>query len=440
MAEIIIMPKQGLQMSEGVITQWLASEGEEVKKGQPLFEMETDKLTITIDSTVSGTLLKILHTAGETVPITQPIAIIGEAGEDIQGLLSEQSGAAAAPASLQKEESLRASSAPTAPSSSSGVRKDERVFATPRAKTTAHTRGVDYQKASGSGPDGLIIERDVLQLEPVCAQAPATPLARKIAALGDVDIAGVSGSGVRGKVVASDVRSAMAQQPDTIESERSIPLSGMRKVISTRMKSSLHEMAQAVHHMDVDMTEAVRIREQLKSNSIKVSYNDIVILCAARALMEHEMMNASMVKEGLLLKNYVNMGMAVAVEGGLIVPVIKGAHRMGLQQIAAEAADLASRAKDNKLSPEEYQGGTFTVSNLGMFGVDSFTAIINPPEAGILAVGKLSKRPVVVDDEIAIRMMLTLSLTYDHRIIDGAPAAQFLQRVKQLLENPALLL
>jgi len=222
--------------------------------------------------------------------------------------------------------------------------------------------------------------------------------------------------------------------------EELIPIKGMRKIVAERMKQSLGEMAQANHRITVDMTNSVALREQYKAVGRKVSYNDIVLRCAAKALTEFPMMNSSWTSAGIVLKKYVNMGMAVAIDQGLIVPVIKNIHLKSLDQISKESSELALKAKENRLQPEDYSGGTFTVSNLGMFDIDGFTAIINPPEAGILAVGKLAKQPVVSGDEIVIRMMMQLSLTYDHRTVDGAPAAQFLKRIKELLENPMLLI
>ncbi len=434
MAQIIIMPKQGLQMTEGTITKWLVAEGGQVNEGDQLFEMETDKLTITIDSTATGTLLKILHREGDIIPVAEPIAVVGNPGEDYSALL---------PGSAADRDAAQA--APVAPSQAPAALQvahkagGERRFVTPRARMTAENKGINIDDVPGTGPEGLVIERDVLAWQ---AAAPkATPLAKKMAAAEGVDLKDVQGTGSHGKIQVSDIAARIAARTKgAARGEKLIPMTGMRKIVAERMKASLAEMAQANHRMSVDMTEAVRIREQLKANNIKVSYNDIIIRCVARALTEFPMMNSSMTDQGILLKEYVNVGMAVAMENGLIVPVIKDADLLTLYEIAEVSADLAGKAKENRLQPDDYTGGTFTVSNLGMFDVDSFTAVINPPEAGILAVGKMIKTPVVVDDEIVIRPMLTLSLTYDHRIIDGAPAAQFLKRIKQLLQTPSLLL
>ena len=215
----------------------------------------------------------------------------------------------------------------------------------------------------------------------------------------------------------------------------------MRKIIAERMHQSLHDLAQANHRMEVDMSECVHMREQLKALGVKVSYNDMVIRCAAKALTEFPMMNSSMTDAAIIQKHYVNIGLAVATDTGLLVPVIRNADKLSLTQIGETARDLGKRTKEGGLNPDELTGGTFTVTNLGMFSVDSFTAVINAPEAGILAVGQMKKRAVVLeDDSIAVRPMMWLSLTYDHRIVDGAPAAQFLKRIKTLLENPSLLL
>ena len=392
MAHKIIMPKQGLQMTEGVITQWLKQEGDEIKEGEPLFEMETDKLSIAIDSTASGTILKLLYEEGDMVPVTETIAYVGPAGTDIEAALAAP---AATPAAEETAE---------APVAVAGGR----IFASPRAKMVAEEKGIDIAVLKGSGPDGLIIERDVLSAKPAPKAAPAP---------------------------------AAAAPVEAGERETVIPLKGMRKIIAERMHQSLHDLAQANHRMEVDMTQCVAMREQLKALGVKVSYNDMVIRCVAKALTEFPMMNSSMTDTAIIQKHYVNVGMAVATDTGLLVPVIKDADKLSLTQISAASKDLGKRTKEGGLNPDELTGGTFTVTNLGMFGVDSFTAVINAPEAGILAVGQMKKKAIVLDDDsIAVRPMMWLSLTYDHRIVDGAPAAQFLGRIKQLLENPALLL
>lgn len=431
MAIPVIMPKQGLQMTEGTIIQWLAKEGDKVEAGKPLFEMETDKLTITMDAEASGTLLKIVRGEGETVPITELIAVIGEPGENISDLLARS---ASEPEPQEKSEQEQ---------QESSVKKQEvpfpsdgRVFTSPRARMRAEEKGIALASVSGSGPEGLVIERDVLAFDPL----RATPLARKVAAAAGTALEDVTGTGSHGKITKSDVLAAQASANVREASETIIPLRGMRKIIAARMRESLSVNAQTFHNIRVDMSNAEKLRAVYKVHDKKVSYNDLILKAACMALQDFPILNAELRAEEIVLKHYVNIGVAVAVDNGLIVPNIKGAEKMRLEEISTKARELADKAKNNALQPDDYAGGTFTVSNLGMFGLDSFTAIINPPETGILAVGKIEKTPVVQDDVIVIRPIMSLTLSYDHRIVDGAPAAQFLARVKDYLENPCLML
>ena len=328
------------------------------------------------------------------------------------------------------------------------------IFSTPRARTCAKERNLDYKVISGSGPDGMILERDVLHA--TAAHVPRlSPLAKKLAKLHHIHPKSVSGTGFRGKIMAGDIRNLCAdaapaalKTADSASPEeeilggipKEIPLTGMRKIIADKMMDSLLTLAQANHRITADMSQAVQMREQLKTCGLKVSYNDLVIRCTAKALTEHPMMNATMGKTSIILQEDVNVGIAVATETGLLVPVIQHTDRKSLCEIAEISKDLAVRTKTGRLTPDEMSHGTFTVTNLGMYEIESFTAIINKHEAGILAVGKMEKKPVVQNDEIVIRPLMQLSLTYDHRIVDGAPAALFLRRIKQLLENPGLLL
>lgn len=442
MASKIIMPKQGLQMTEGMITAWLKQVGDRVELDEPLFEMETDKLAITINSTAAGTLLAILHPENDTVAITETIAIIGEPGEDYANLLNDANGAEAPEKPAEEIDAKVSEKQATA-----CTNRSNSVLISPRAKRIANERNLDYSGIVGSGPEGMIVERDLEGA--TSAGAAASPLAKKLAQLNHVDLNTVSGSGFRGKVMADDIRGLCAKETEVpvpaaavaARGERVEKHSGMRKVIAKRMCSSLQTMAQANHRISVDMTEAVRIREQYKRNNIRISYNDIILRCAARALQDCPYMNASFTEDTMIYKEYVHLGVAVALDDGLVVPVIRDADLMTLETLAATSKDLAARARENKLSMDELSGSTFSVTNLGMMDIDEFTPIINPPEVGILGVGKMEKRVVVLDDDTtAIRPYLRLSLTYDHRAVDGAPAAKFLQRLKKLLENPLLLL
>ena len=453
MAQRVIMPKQGLQMIEGTIIEWHVTEGAEVLEGKPLFTMETDKLTITIDAMTSGTLLKIVASAGTTVPITGLIAIVGKPGEDISALLAETASSAAAPAAAVSGDFTLAAksvrSAETASGMAAGKTPGERVFISPRAKTRAKELGIKWHGIRGSGIDGMIIEKDILSVS--CRAVKATPLAKKTAAIAGVDPADISGTGPRGKVTRADVlaiENLHRGQPKpgfssgsgsrASQSERKIlPMSGMRKIIAERMKQSQNENAQACHRISVRMDEAFRLREKMEKS---VSYNDIIAMATVRALMDFPVINAELRPEGIWQKNFVNLGIAVAIEGGLIVPVVKDAHLLSLTELAASIKDLGGKARSGTLRPDDYSGGSFTMSNLGMFGLEEFTAIINPPEAGILAVGKIEDTPVAVNTKdgnktVEIHPVMKLTLSYDHRIVDGAPAALFLSRIKEYLEN-----
>lgn len=381
MAQKIIMPKQGLQMTEGLITQWHKQVGDTVSEGEPLFDMETDKTAITIDSTATGTILELLFEEGDLVPIAETIAVVGNPGEDYSALLGGEP--ETAPEQVQEE----------APVVAAQVPETSHVAATPRAKMRAQEKNIAITDVTGTGPDGLIIERDVLAFTPAAAQ-----------------------------------------------NETVIPFDGMRKAISNNMVKSLTTMAQANHRMKVDMTESVRFHNKLKEEGIKVSYTDILIKAVTQALLKFPMMNACVDGEKIICKHYVNMGVAVAVEKGLLVPNIKNAEKLSVSQLHDQVATLAEKARSGKLTPAEYSNGTFTITNLGMYEIDEFTPIINPPEVGILGVGAITDTPWVVDGKLEIRPIMVLSLTYDHRVIDGAPAAQFLQYIKKLLQNPYLML
>lgn len=450
MATIVIMPKQGLMMEEGTITSWLKKEGEAVTAGEPLFEMETDKLTITMDAEASGTLLKILHPEGDVVPITQPIAVLGEPGEDVSALV----GGDAAPAQAAAPAEAAPAPAAEAPAAPAVERAPgERVFSSPWARLRAEENGVDIAAVPGSGPDGLVIERDV---NAYMANKPAvTPLAANIAKAQGVDLSGVTGSGSNGKIKVFDLPGgspaaapAAQESPAAVQQSRGThteKMSGMRKAISRNMLASKETNAQTNHRIKVDMTAAIALRKQYKDLGIKISYNDIIVRACAKALADMPIVNASVEGDSILYHDYVNVGTAVSVPGGLIVPVIKDADIIGLSGIAARSAALIEKAREGRLTDADYHGGTFTVSSLGMFDLDDFVAIINPPESAILAVGKIAKTPVVVTDEegedaIVIKSMCALCLSYDHRIIDGAEAAKFLQKVKNYLQNPVLLI
>lgn len=454
MASIVIMPKQGLMMTEGTITTWLVKEGETVTAGKPLFEMETDKLTITMDAEVSGTMLKIIHHEGDVVPITEPIAIVGAPGEDISSLLGDTASAApavAAPVETAAPEVPAAAAPAAVPVRDPG----DKIWASPRARLHAEENGVDLACVPATGPDDYIIDRDVLSY--IANKPVVTPLAANVAKAQGVDLTGISGTGANGKITTADLPGTASAADSVAQDAPTAPagqwtrgthterMSGMRKAISRNMLASKTTNAQTNHRISVDMTAAITLRNQYKALGIKVSYNDIIVRACAKALTDMPIVNASVDGDNILYHDYVNVGTAVSVPGGLIVPVIKNADIIGLSGIAAQSSQLIEKARDGKLTDVDYHGGTFTVSSLGMFDLDDFVAIINPPESAILAVGKIAKTPVVItnaegEDEITIKSMCNLCLSYDHRIIDGAEGAKFLQKVKNYLQNPVLLI
>ena len=448
MASRIIMPKQGLQMETGIITQWLHGEGDEIKEGEPLFEIETDKLTITIDASAGGTLLKILAQPGDEIPVAQTIAIVGQPGEDISALVGDAA-PAAGKAEPAKQETIAAAATTSAPAPTASAESGGRKFISPRAKMIAEERGIDYSGITGTGIDGTIVERDILAYE--AGRLDITPLAANVARVNGVDPASVKGTGTNGRITVADVTAAgaapkaAAPAAAPARGDRTEPMSNMRKAIARNMLASKNTNAQASHRMVMDMTQIIKLREAYKALNVKVSYNDILMRICAQALTEMPVVNASIDGEKIIYHDYVNIGLAVSVPGGLIVPVVKDADIVGLKGIAEQSRGLIDKVHGGALMPDDTAGATFTVTSLGMFDVDDFVAVINPPQSAILAVGKISKTPVVVTgadgaDEIAIRPMCALNLSYDHRLIDGAEAAKFLQKIKQYVQNPALML
>lgn len=453
MAKEVILPKLGQTMEEGTIVEWLVAEGDQVQRGDVLFTVESDKATLDSESPTRGYLRKILVPAGVAVPVLTPVAIITRsADEDIADL---EVGAGAA---LSEEEPASRQMAGTPQPEVAAVRGG-RIFASPRARKRAEEAGVDLGPIEGSGPNGRIVERDVVAyLE---AMPKATPVARKVAAELGVDLATVTGTGVGGKITQDDIAAAAALAPVRAElpvspAEREVelpaveivstePLSGLRGIIAERMAVSAHTTAHVTLVTEADASTFVEVRTRLKAEvseewGFAPGYNDLLALIVARALREHPHMNARLNGDVIERLSYVNLGMAVDTERGLIVPVIRDADEMGLQELGARFRELVARARMGKSVPDDLTGGTFTITNLGMHDIDAFTPIINLPEAAILGVGRIQPKPAVRDDQVVVCQMMTLSLAFDHRVVDGAPAARFLQRIKQMVENPYLLL
>ena len=460
----VILPKLGQTMEEGTIIEWVKKEGDPVERGDLLFIFESDKATLEVEATARGFLRKILMPVGETVPVLTVVALITRtADEDVsyQVESSKVQRAALEPAALQP---LTLEPGTLHPATG-------RIFASPRARKLAREKEVNLALVTGTGPKGRIVEQDVLAY--LTLRPKATPMALKAADAFDVDIATVSGTGVSGRVMKADVAAAAVSPapaglqirreqgsqpsappmgvpcPEPVEglAVESVPLTGLRRIIAERMAASAQATARVTLVTEADATAFVEAREQLKADvadewGFAPGYNDLLGIIVARALREFPYMNARLSADGQAIERLpvVNLGIAVDTERGLLVPVIRDGDRKGLRAFGAEFRALVERARAGKSLPDDLTGGTFTITNLGMHEVDAFTPIINLPEAAILGVGRIQPKPVVRDGEIVVRQMWTLSLVFDHRLVDGAPAARFLQRIKQLIESPYLLL
>ncbi len=423
----ILMPALSPTMEEGTLAKWLVKEGDEINAGDVIAEIETDKATMEVEAVEEGVLGKILVPGGsENVAINTVIALILEEGEDA-GALEGADVAAPAPqspspspepspqgegVSSQPASTPQISSADASPSPRRGKDRGEgvsRIKASPLAKRLAKEAGLDLAIITGTGPGGRIVKRDVLNAPASAAAAPAAPTA--LQAPGGFDL---------------------------------VPLDGMRKVIAARMTESFRDVPHFPLNIDCRLDALLSARKDINEaaaeDDIKISVNDFIIRASALALKNVPAANASYTPEGLKLWHDVDIAVAVAIEGGLITPVVRQAQAKGLAAISAEVKDLAGRAKARKLMPEEYQGGTFTISNMGMMGIKSFASIINQPQACILSIGAGEKRPVVIGDELGIATMMTVTLTCDHRVVDGAIGAEFLKYFKRYIENPAMML
>jgi pyruvate dehydrogenase E2 component (dihydrolipoamide acetyltransferase) len=424
MAEVVYMPKLSDTMTEGVVAAWTKNVGDAVKSGEVLAEIETDKATMEFESFYDGVLLHIGVETGKAAPVNSVLAIIGSAGEDISAILANaaagapgasteaQTPAPAAPVSAPAPVSTPAPSpapvaaavaAPAAMNSNS-----ERVFASPLAKKLAAERGIDIHAVGGTGENGRIVKRDVDHYVPYtpAANAPAYTAA-----------------------------------PAGTVSFTDEPISQMRKTIARRLAESKFTAPHFYLTLDIDMDAAIATRKSLNSiDGVKVSFNDMVVKSVAMALRKHPAVNSAWMGDFIRRNEHVNIGVAVAVEDGLLVPVVRFADGKGLTQISAEVRDYAQKAKDKKLQPSDWEGNTFTISNLGMFGIESFTAIVNPPDACILAIGGIKEVPVVKNGQVVPGNVMKVTLSCDHRVVDGASGAAFLQTFKTYMEQPAAML
>lgn len=442
MAAEVLMPKLGASMESGTIIRWFKKEGDPVQAGDILMDVMTDKINIEVEAETSGILLKVLYQENEEVSVNQVIAYIGQAGEQI-ALISEPSKLTDVPVN------------DTGTASEWAVDQDpsfsnEKIRATPAARKLAHDAQLDLHQIKGTGPNGRIQRDDVEQLVENPANRPkVTHLAEKIAREEQVNLAEVRGTGVQGKIVSQDVlahsRENLQQIQTDADAGNTVRVEGIRKIIARRMVESAFTAPHVTLVTEVDMSHGIKLREQLlptieKKTGYRLSFTEIIMKAAAHALRNHPRVNASLQGEYIVLHSQINIGLAVAVSDGLLVPVIRDCDRKGLAALTKECKMVGRSAQENKLSPDQMSGGTFTISNLGMYEVDAFTPIINQPESAILGVGRIKEKPVGVNGAIELRSIMTLSFSFDHRVIDGAPAAAFLTELKEILENPLVML
>ncbi len=439
MAQPIAMPKLGLTMTAGSVAEWKKHEGEFVRKGDILMVVATDKLTYEVEAPADGTLLKILVQPGVSVPVGEVLAYIGPAGEDVRdgaaGAKRPEKEAPPAPVVMT------AASAPHAASAKGTVRTP--LLASPLARKTARSLDVDLSLVEGSGPGGRIVRKDVIAFSESrgAAKQRISPTAAKMATELGVDISALQ---AEGRIMKADILRTQAPASEPGAGDRRIPMTPMRRVIAERMSLSASTIPAVSYDIEADFGNIADLRKALKEplerRGVKLSINHILMKICARALMEFPMANASKEGNEFVLHGDANIGTAVSVPGGLIVPNVKAVQRKSLGEIATETEALIEKARKGTLDLSEIQGGTFTITNLGMFGIRSFSPIINPPEACILAVSAANERAVVRNGQIVVRPVAILSLAADHRILDGAEAAKFLAAIGNYVENPSLLL
>lgn len=473
MAEIIIMPKLGFNMNEGKLVQWYKSEGEEITKGEPLFSVETDKTNMDIEATSDGVVKKLLIEEGDQIPVTLPIAVIGSADEDVSAAVADAkaklaaggadvSDAGEAPEAEEKAEAPAETKTPAAaPKTADGL-----IKITPRARRVAaeNDLAIEDLAIEGTGWQGGICEKDILEYL-ASNKVKATPVAAAMAKAEGIDLADIKGSGVNGKIMKEDVEKVIAAAkkavaaaedqapagageitPDGKEIGEKVPYAGVRKVIGDRLAESKFTAPHLYFTQKVNMEDVLALRKKVNEvQDKKTSVTDFIAKAVIMTLKKYPEMNSSLVGETIERYKSINLGIAVASPTGLIVPNIKNSQDMSVVEISKASTPLFDKARAGKLAVDEYAGGTFTISNLGMFGIENFTAIINPPEVGILSISSTKDEPFVVTKEdgtkeIQIKPMMNIQLTVDHRIIDGLLAAQFVTNVKNLLENPISLM
>jgi pyruvate dehydrogenase E2 component (dihydrolipoamide acetyltransferase) len=455
MTEDLFIPKLGQTVEEVVLINWLVEDGTKVDFGDPVLEVETDKAVFNVEANAKGTLHIGPYEMGETLPVLTVVATIGKADESFSPSAKILDAEA-------DEEQTAVEEQPEAEKVETSTQVREKLFASPRAKKLAREEQVDLAEVTPTGGEGVrVVEQDVRDFLQT-SQPNATPVAAGLAKEVGLPLASIAGTGPLGVITREDVilairerlqsapsglgKPAAAMVHDTVEVKERVPLKSVRKLIYERMGESVHTTARVTLVTEIDATEMVALREKLKAEKAPAwgftsGYNELIGATVSRTLPEFPFMNARVNADEQSIEQLakVNLGIAMDTERGLVVPVIKDADKLSLQQFGITFRQLADRALSGRVTPEDLDGGTFTITNLGNFDVDAFTPVINLPQAAILGIGRIQEKVVPVDGEITIRKMLTLSLVFDHRIIDGAPAAKFLQQVKQNLEEPILI-
>ncbi|MBI5950328.1 MAG: 2-oxo acid dehydrogenase subunit E2 [Chloroflexi bacterium] len=444
MAEEFFVPKLGQTVEEVIMVGWLVEDGAKVSQGEAVMEVETDKAVFPVEANAKGYIHLGPYKAGDTIPVLTVVATIGKQDDkfEVKGPAPAIEEAESAPAA-----SVTAEPTPVAEAKSESA---DKVFVSPRAKKLAAETSVDVSKVTPTGYEGIrVTERDVRDY--LAQQPKVTPVAQRMAADVGVNLREVAGSGPGGRIVKQDVARAaqpvapVAQPLPVADVVERIPLKGVRAIIAERMGTSVHTTARVTLVMEVDATKFVATRERIKAKVSKdwgfaPGYNDLLAKVVAVALRQFPYMNARLAPDAIELMGHVNIGMAVDTERGLLVPVVKDADKKNLRQFGEDFRRMVDGARSGRSLPDDLSGGTFTITNLGMYDIDAFTPVINLPEAAILGVGRIAPKAVPHGDQIVIRQMWTLSLVFDHRLVDGAPAARFLQMIKSLIEDPSMLM
>ena len=443
MATEVLVPPLGQTVDTVTLVTWYKNEGDAVAKGEPLFAIETDKATLDIEAPASGTLRRVTAQPGDEVKVLSAIALIAEPDEAAEGRQPSAQMRPAVPAATSSQpdqKKVRGKRGATG----------RRTFISPRARRLAEEHGIPLAALAATGPEGAIVERDVRAYLDAQTVPSITPVARRMAEEAGLDWRALTGSGAGGRITRDDVTQALGVVPEVSDvtpvgaeinqAVETIPVRSVRAIIAERMLRSATGSAHVTLTSEADATHLVELRHQLIQDGVNASYNDLFLYILGRALRDHPRLNASLEGDAIKLWQRIHIGLAVDTERGLLVPVVRDVDLKGLLQLAEETQPLVERAKSGRCTPEELSGGTFTLTNLGMYGVDAFTPLINLPECAILGVGRIKRQPVMVGDEVLGRHMVWLSLTFDHRLVDGGPAARFLQRVVQLLERPHLLI